>query len=534
MDSSDRLEDSDGNSLTAEQHRGSKMKQESGVDYDGEQAAKMQKLTELSVETDESRWDLKSMFNLKSQPNTNGTEGEDVEMYDDDDEDEDGNMKSKNMIAELISQALAQQSKEYAEKTNAETEKERAKLSGVGELLRTMRGESNPIAKKRIVLDELGFIERDPSKYPLCRIAEVQQTLTLTDHQEGIDLPVPNGPTDVRIVRKMIRQKMVRCKKCKNRFIEKNIYERHLRDKHPALYEEYIREQEEEVELQRLEEIEANRIEELQTGGFIPPENEISQPSEDPNHIPLPGENNGGMIPRFDYYGRIKQLKRPYKKKVSPQCPFCDKRFRNEFSLKKHFAKKHEEMVEFKQCLKCFKCVESDQEMQSHECELTYVCFECTPIRNLCTDLRLLNHRKKFHRGANSGFRCSFCNMKFLTPRKLRKHKKMSHVFTKTYQCHFCEEIFISEVAVMTHERMHTGIIKFECKVCDYRANRYVLMEEHKKAEHGYVCAICHERYAEYPELKHHVYEEHGGYLAADEPSAYVEPPQMWILYKGE
>ncbi|PIC13537.1 hypothetical protein B9Z55_027655 [Caenorhabditis nigoni] len=48
-------------------------------------------------------------------------------------------------------------------------------------------------------------------------------------------------------------------------------------------------------------------------------------------------------------------LKGPYKKKISPQCPFCDKRFGNEMSLKKHFLKKHKEMVEFKQCLKCLK-----------------------------------------------------------------------------------------------------------------------------------------------------------------------------------
>lgn len=57
----------------------------------------------------------------------------------------------------------------------------------------------------------------------------------------------------------------------------------------------------------------------------------------------------------------------------------------------------------------------------------------------------------------------------------------MSHVFSKTYSCHFCEELFVSEVSVVTHERIHTGIIKFECKICDFKANRYVEMEEHKK-----------------------------------------------------
>ncbi|CAI2350384.1 unnamed protein product [Caenorhabditis sp. 36 PRJEB53466] len=502
-------------------------------------------LTQLTVETTE--WAVPS-----GRPNNLKAEiGHEEDVFDEEDEDDEKDDQKKGLGYKLFADALNKMHDDDEEEEEEDEEEdrpavelvdkdaqERAKLGGVGEMIQQLRSQRPalppPPFRHRIVLDELGYVERDPAKYPLCRIAEVQQTLTLADHQDGIDLPVQNNPTDVRIVRRMIRQKMVRCKKCKNRFIEKNIYERHLRDKHPALYEEYIREQEEEVELQRLEEIEANRIEELQTGGFIPPENEISQPSEDPDHIPLPGENTGGYVPQFDHYGRIKQMKRPYKKKISPQCPFCDKRFRNEFSLKKHFAKKHEEMIEFKQCLKCFKCLENDAELANHDCELTFVCFECTPIRNLCTDQRLLNHRKKFHRGANSGFRCSFCNMKFLTPRKLRKHKKMSHVFTKTFQCHFCEEIFISEVAVMTHERVHTGIIKFECKVCDFRANRYVTMEEHKKDEHGYICAICHGKFAEYGELKHHVYEEHGGYLAVDEPTAYVETPRTFLLYKGE
>ncbi|EGT37762.1 hypothetical protein CAEBREN_15009 [Caenorhabditis brenneri] len=87
---------------------------------------------------------------------------------------------------------------------------------------------------------------------------------------------------------------------------------------------------------------------------------------------------------------------------------------------------------------------------------------------------------------------------------------------------------------VMTQESIHTGIIKFECKNCDFKANRYVAMKEHKKEEHGYVCAICNERHAEYAELKHHAYDEHGGYMAANEHTAYVESPRTWMLYKGE
>ncbi|KAK6766374.1 hypothetical protein RB195_025964 [Necator americanus] len=410
-------------------------------------------------------------------------------------------------------------------------------LSGVGETLATLRG-GNVLDKKRIILDSYGLdINRQRRPLPECRIAQVVQRIAFGDHQDPCDLPPPPPhPTDVVSVRKLMRSKMIRCKRCKNRFIERNIYERHLRDKHPEDYTIYIQEQEAEMEQQRQEEIEANRIEELQTGGFIPPESEIEASSFDVDveGIPLPGENNGGVAPRFDQYGRLKQLKRPYKKKISPQCPFCDKRFRNEYSLKKHFVKKHSELVEFKQCTRCYKCVKDGEEMENHLCELTFVCFECTPIRNLCSDVRLLNHRKKFHRGANSGFKCNLCNLKFLTPRKLRKHKKMSHVFTKTFQCHFCEEIFISEVAVMTHERIHTGMIKFECRICDYKANRFVQMDEHCKNEHGYICSICQEKTAEWSDMKHHTLVKHGGYLATEQSAGYIESPRVWVLFKGE
>jgi hypothetical protein len=86
--------------------------------------------------------------------------------------------------------------------------------------------------------------------------------------------------------------------------------------------------------------------------------------------IPLPGELTGGVPARFDRYGVLFQPKRIFKKKVSPQCMFCDKRYRNEHSLKKHIAKKHEEYAEWVQCLKCFKPVSSKEEIPNHLCEM--------------------------------------------------------------------------------------------------------------------------------------------------------------------
>ncbi|CAJ0935406.1 unnamed protein product, partial [Mesorhabditis belari] len=393
---------------------------------------------------------------------------------------------------------------------------DKRRRDGVGDLVEALRNPEKKITddqmeqeqKQRRVLNSSGQLIRNVD-LPVCRIVEVVQRVAFGDGQEPCDLPLH------RLIQLMST-------------LSEN--------KHPKDYEIFIAEQEAEMEQQRAEEMEANRIEELTSGGFIPPAEDIAAETfeVEVEGIPLPGENNGGIVPTFDSFGGLRQIRRPYKKKISPQCPFCDKRYRNEFSLKKHFIKKHPEYIDFKQCIRCFKCLRDDTELRDHECELTYVCFECNPIRNLISDIRLLNHRKKFHRGANSGFRCNQCNLKFLTPRKLRKHKKMAHVFTKTFQCHFCEEIFISEISVMTHERVHTGIIKFECKICDFKCNRFIQMEEHAKEEHGYICAICQEKFAEWAEIKNHTLQEHGGYLTSDSNSGYIESPRVWVMFKGE
>jgi len=440
------------------------------------------------------------------------------------------------------------------EKEDRDANKEK-RLDGIADCLKRIRNPEQP--KKRIALDESGIVidgevsskipDNDDSHYS---DTQVHESL-IQDNNVMVLRPTPliirtqsadeiagavAHPTKPSEIRKLIRSKMVRCRKCKSRFLDKYIYERHLRDKHPIEHMIYIVQQEEEMQQQRREELEANRLDEITSGGFIPPaeDMESSNFEIDPTEIPLPGELTNGVPARFDKYGAVYQPKRAYKKKISPQCPFCDKRYRNEHSLKKHITKKHPESAEFVQCLRCFKAVPSQPEFDSHLCEMTFICFECTPARNMCTEVRLYNHRAKFHRGQNSGFKCNLCTLKFLTPRKLRKHKKMSHVFTKTYACHFCDELFISETAVTTHERIHTGIIKFECKICDFKCNRYLAMEKHRQEEHGYLCSICQAKLSEWSDIKNHTLNEHGGYLSSEFTSGYIECPRVWVMFKGE
>ncbi|KFD71146.1 hypothetical protein M514_05011 [Trichuris suis] len=344
-------------------------------------------------------------------------------------------------------------------------------------------------------------------------------------------------PETYHEIRKLVRKSMHRCKVCKNRFVEKDIYERHLRDKHPPQYEKYIEEQARTIEEQRLAELEQVRREEIKTGGFILPAREVEEAEAlaDPAEIKLPAELDvGGSYTVYDEDGLACKRKRAYVKKISPQCPFCDKRFRNDCSLKKHIAKKHPECINFTQCNKCYKAVKSSDEWESHECDLTYMCWSCRPIRNMCTKDRLEIHARKFHRGSESGFKCNECSRKFLTPRKLRKHKKMAHVVDRPFKCHFCEEYFPTDTQAALHERIHTGKLVFECNICDHKENRFLHLQEHQRREHGYACVICSERLVEWSELKLHTSEKHYGYLSVENEMHFTESPRVWIMFLGE
>lgn len=119
-----------------------------------------------------------------------------------------------------------------------ELRKSTCRLAGVGQLLAQLRApptEEEATAKERTILDDQGrrvdsSIKCQPHiwKYPPNIIrteAEADKRTKPIRLQDGISLSSlpapPPRPTDPEEIRKLFRSKMVRCKKCKARFIEK-------------------------------------------------------------------------------------------------------------------------------------------------------------------------------------------------------------------------------------------------------------------------------------------------------------------------
>jgi hypothetical protein len=143
--------------------------------------------------------------------------------------------------------------------------------------------------------DRAGFNDVDEKKGSDVSDSGIGSLVNGIQGSSGIISLPPDDPVEIR---KAIRRKMHRCKVCKNRFVEKDIYERHLRDRHPLEYEIYMEQQAKVMEEQRMAELEQMRREEIATGGFILPASEVEEALQmaDPNEIKLPDEEEVCLV----------------------------------------------------------------------------------------------------------------------------------------------------------------------------------------------------------------------------------------------
>jgi len=150
-------------------------------------------------------------------------------------------------------------------------------------------------------------------------------------------------------------------------------------------------------------------------------------------------------------------LKMPY------QCNRCDKKFKSEFSWKRHQENDavHERLENY---------------TPYHECEICGKRFDRK--RKWCLDQHMLTHNSE------RNYSCQNCGNSFKSANYLAIHSK-SCLGIKEHECAYCGLKFGKKAVLNNHERLHTGDKPFQCRICDTHFRTHHLYSQHGNSAHG-------------------------------------------------
>ena len=145
------------------------------------------------------------------------------------------------------------------------------------------------------------------------------------------------------------------------------------------------------------------------------------------------------------------------------QCNRCDRKFKNEFSWKRHQENDeiHEKLANWTPFISCNICGKQ---------------FERR--RKWCLDQHMLTHEE------NKRFQCHICEKWFRSSGYLTQHMKACSGL-KEEECAFCGKRFAKKSVLLNHERLHTGDKPFQCRICDERFRTHHNYSNHGKNAHG-------------------------------------------------
>lgn len=173
------------------------------------------------------------------------------------------------------------------------------------------------------------------------------------------------------------------------------------------------------------------------------------------------------------------------------QCEFCDKRYKDSGSLKRHSIRNHIKTRERRYiCESCGKGFYSKTDiiihLRTHTGETPYSCSECNA---LFTQLSSLIRHKKKHLGEKTEA-CDICFKKFITKDSLKKHQ-MVHTSQKQYSCNICLSIFKYKHNLTKHYKLHSEPNSFVCNHCGRTFNIKGNLKSHMDRVHSEKSGYC-------------------------------------------
>ena len=188
------------------------------------------------------------------------------------------------------------------------------------------------------------------------------------------------------------------------------------------------------------------------------------------------------------------------------ECSICHLKYKREETLQCHYVRVHSDIEASFMCDHCGKKYKLKQDLllhinQVHMCSYQICRFCGKAVKNV--KAHEWHHQQKLeHVKKEAMYPCSLCFKKFRSESKLENHL-MRHV--QRYNCSTCGENFPGPGQLMNHKSKHRPGVT--CSICDKffasRSNYYQHVLMHAKVR-PYKCDVCHECFTQRSTLVRH------------------------------
>ena len=164
---------------------------------------------------------------------------------------------------------------------------------------------------------------------------------------------------------------------------------------------------------------------------------------------------------------------------------------------------------------------EYKQHMCSHTGARDHVCNVCDAT--FICKASLLTHVQNIHLG-ETRFECDVCLRRFFKKSSFDLHRA-TH-FEAALSCQFCSKKFKDSTGLKRHEKIHTGVKKFRCHLCDHAFVQSTPFWAHMEKRHGLArdeAKRVHKENTEKAKLQQHATQKQDG-LEKSDPAAKSVP----------